>query len=239
MQDHTVRKIVRIGQDLGRVLRWVLSAKSKDPDRPVMTQLRVEERNGPFGQGAVLASDGFRIHVATNINYEAPEGEEGMPWEYKDHLDLEPGVYDPYARVEPRDHLNELWEGAGKYPQADAIVCYPNPKVKPVINLAINPKFLREAVMNADPGQAVYIRIYQTEEQIERGDISVTSPVEIISQDKNLEDVVRLAIVMPMHLGYIDRGPDKQANKGLCKNFPVAWTGSFPKEKKKKKEGEA
>lgn len=238
MQDHTVRKIVRIGQDLGRVLRWVLSAKSKDPDRPVMTQLRVDERDGPFGQGAVLASDGFRIHIATNINCEAPEGEEGMPWEYKDHLDLEPGVYDPYARVEPRDHLNELWAGAGKYPQADSIVCYPNPKVKPVINLAINPKFLREAVMNAQqPNVPVYIRIYQTEEQIEKGDISVTCPIEIISQDKNMEDVVRLAIVMPMHLGYKERGGSvKQANSGICKNFPVAWKGSFPKEKKK--EGE-
>ncbi|KKL98585.1 hypothetical protein LCGC14_1822940 [marine sediment metagenome] len=215
------RKIVRIAKSLGRTLQWVTKAISKDSYRPMMTLMHVEPREGEFGTGVIYGTDGFRLHLAKDVN----TGEvSDMPWYFDDVLDLEEGAYEVRVDVMFRDHINEFWKEELGESMRDIKGVTPSRRkdLKPVAIISINPRFLTDAIKNCKPNTAVFIRVFTDKKNFEKGKLITPSAIEVISTEnaeKGKEGASRMAVIMPMH------ARDEEATE----EWPIAFDG-WPEE---------
>lgn len=210
------KKFVRIAKSLGRALKWVMTAASKDDYRPVLTLLRVDPRDGgKWGRGVVMAADGIRLHMVQGINTGTDEEDDKRPWLFNERLDLPAGNYEVRTALQARDHINEFWEVTGHtFPDVESVVPSRNSEMKPVALVPVNPQLMIDAMRNTKKSAPVYIRIFLNKEQVESNDILVTKSFEVISIDSHLDDVQRLAVVMPMH-----------KRDEVIKAWPTTWDG--------------
>lgn len=218
------KKFVRIAKNLGRALKWVMDIAGKDDHRPVFRLLRVDPRDGKYGQGVVMATDGLRVHMAQEIN--TGEEDPDRPWLFEERLNLSEGKYEVRTAIQVRDHINEFWEIAGyTFPDVEKIVPSRNSDMKPVAIVSVNPDLLIDAVRNAKKGSPVYIRVFLSKKKLDEGDIFIEGGFEVISTDRYIDDVKRLAVVMPMH-----------AKDAEFDAWPIAFDG-WPEDEEESKNG--
>lgn len=212
------RKFVRIAKNLGRALKWVTDVMSKDHSQLALHLLRVEPREGKYGHGVVMASDGLRVHMAQEIN--TGKEDPDRPWLFEERLDLPEGKYEVRTMVQARDHINEFLEITGHtFPNVEKNLPSMNNMLKPVAIIPVNPELLIDAMRNAEKGQPIYIRVFRSKKQLDEDDIVVNSGFEVISTDRFIEEIKRLAIVMPMHM-----------RDETVEEWPTAWDG-WPEDK--------
>lgn len=221
------KTFVRIAKDLGRALKWVMTAASKEDNRPALTLLRVDPRKGKYGHGVVMAADGIRLHIVQGINTGTDKEDDKRPWLFDERLDLPEGNYEVRTMLQAREHINEFWEVSGQaFPDVDSVVPSRNSEMKPVALVPINPELLIDAMQNAKRNYPVYIRIFLNKTQIDDGDIVVKNSIEVISKDRYIDDIQRLAVVMPMH-----------TRDAEIKAWPATWDGwSEDEEEEEKKD---
>jgi hypothetical protein len=121
--------------------------------------------------GHLLSADGHRLHAA-NVK-----------------LDLEPGLY-TYKTVGTTVIATESELTPSNYPNTDVII----PKGIRYVEIAINPKYLADALSGMDNMARIFIQVKEDETQ---SVIHVTQPIQVFGHTK--DDTELYALVMPMH----------------------------------------
>ena len=137
-------------------IRWLQKGASKDKARPVLNGIHV-------ANGYTWSADGFRLHaIRTPRCLTDAEGEIVT------------------GKVNAGEFIAELDTIVGTYPDTSQLL----PIEAPEFEIAIDPKYLREALAGMDG--PVRLRFYGS-----------TKPMEVLGAKG---DSYRYALVMPMHL---------------------------------------
>jgi len=154
--------IVKGNKQESTLIRWVQKAAAKDETRPVITGINVAD-------GTITGVDGFRMHAA-----KTPEC-----------LQDTTGIV--RGKVPSGNFVAELTEVEGKFPNMDQVM----PKGPVQFAIAVNAKYLKEALAGMDPERPTILRFFTP-----RG------AFEVFGHDKAENELY--ALVMPMHLEHRD-----------------------------------
>jgi hypothetical protein len=147
-------------KDESKILRWLQSAcasTNEKDSRPVLTGIRIFD-------GIVLGCDGFRIHAVPR-----PDALEG---DYEGSL---------VGKIPAGEFIAKMEVIEGGYPNYEEII----PDDEPVFEIAVNAKFLRDALAGME--SPVLLRFWKN-----------TNPMEIMGTGR--DDQSRYALIMPMHV---------------------------------------
>lgn len=162
--------VLKFSRHESKLLAWLLKAASTDDARPVLEDIHVNDNS-------IVATDGWRMHWVDK------EGVSAFA-EVSDKTMNLGKIRAGENLIEPEEHDDF------NYPDCKSLI----PTREPVFEVAINPKFLVDALQGLDT--AVVLRFFGT-----------TGPFEVMGKiaSKDADDTNVYALIMPMDLELVKK----------------------------------
>ncbi len=139
MTENTEKTIVKLDKYSSKVMMWVQSAQSKDPDRSNLTGTL-------FENGYVTCADGMRLSIT-----EAPEAFEDIN-----------GLVS-ITKIRSGENIVEIKPVEADFPKYDKVI----PTEEPVLKISVSPRLLVELLKGLDKDSPVTFNFHGTTLPIE------------------------------------------------------------------------